>query len=106
MLFRGVIDWTLIETHFQDLMRVILSIKAGTVLPSTLLRKLGNYSKKNRLYLAFQELGRVVRTVFLLQYISDRSLREQITATTNKVEAYNAWSQVALFLNRRGDHRQ
>jgi TnpA family transposase len=59
------------ETHFQDLMRVILSIKAGTVLPSTLLRKLGTYSKKNRLYLAFQELGRVVRTVFLLQYISD-----------------------------------
>ncbi len=97
MLFRGVIDWTLIETHFQDRMRVILSIKAGTMLPSTLLRKLGTYSKKNRLYLAFQELGCVVRTVFLLQYISDRSLREQITATTNKVEAYYAFSKWLFF---------
>jgi len=34
------------------------------------LRKLGNYSRKNRLYQAFRELGRVVRTVFLLQSLS------------------------------------
>jgi TnpA family transposase len=76
---------------------VVLSIKAGTVLPSTLLRKLGSYSRKNRLYQAFRELGRVVRTVFLLRYISDRPLREQITATTNKVEAYNGFTKWLSF---------
>lgn len=42
--------------------RVALSIKAGKITPSTILRKLGAYSRKNKLYQAFQELGRVIRT--------------------------------------------
>jgi TnpA family transposase len=92
-LFSDVIDWQLIETHWQDLFQVVLSIKAGKVLPSMLLQKLSTYSRKNRLYQAFRELGRVVRTVFLLQYLSDTQLREQIQAMTNKVEAYNGFSK-------------
>jgi hypothetical protein len=35
-----------------------LSIKAGKISSAMLLRKLGNYSRKNRLYKAFRELGR------------------------------------------------
>ena len=81
-LFRDTIDGQLLETHWPDLLRVVLSIKAGKVSSSMLLRKLGHYSHKNRLYQAFRELGRVVRTVFLLRYISDLNLREQITAST------------------------
>jgi TnpA family transposase len=52
------IDWELIGTHWRDDMRVVASIRAGKVLPSTLLRKLGNYSRKNRLYRAVREIGR------------------------------------------------
>ncbi|MGN4512098.1 Tn3 family transposase [Bacillus thuringiensis] len=96
-LFKDVIDWRLIETHWKDLFQVVVSIKMGKILPSTLLRKLSSNSKKNRLYQAFQELGRVIRTIFLLQYISDMKLREQITASTNKVEAYNGFSKWLFF---------
>ena len=52
------VDWGVIETHWQDLLRVVLSIKAGKVSSAVLLRKLGNYSRKNRLYQAFRELKR------------------------------------------------
>lgn len=45
-LFGDVIDWDLLETHWQDLLQVVLSIKSGKILPSTLLRKLSNDSKK------------------------------------------------------------
>ncbi|ODS63414.1 MAG: transposase, partial [Arenimonas sp. SCN 70-307] len=96
-LFREDVDWDLIETHWKDLMQVVLSIKSGKIAASTLLRKLGNYSRKNRLYQAFRALGAAVRTLFLLQYISDRELREQITASTNKVEAYNGFSKYFFF---------
>lgn len=92
-LFKESIDWDLIETHWQDLMQVVLSIRAGKILPSTLLRKLGNYSRKNRLYLAYRELGRVVRTNFLLKYISDKTFREEINAHTNKVEAFHGFAK-------------
>jgi TnpA family transposase len=99
-LFSDAIDWDLIKTHWQDLIQVVLSIKYGKISSSLLLRKLGTYSRKNRLYQAFQELGRVIRTIFLLEYLSSPKLREIITATTNKVEAYNALSEWVFFGSR------
>jgi hypothetical protein len=96
-LFKESIDWELIRTHWSDLFQVVLSIYHGKISSSVLLRKLGNYSRKNRLYKAFQEVGRVVRTVFLLQYISDAELRQQINAATNKVESYNGFSKWFCF---------
>ncbi len=96
-LFKGSVDWKLIRTHWQDLMRVALSIKAGKLMPSTLLRKLSSYSRKNKLYQAFRELGLVVRTIFLLQYISDQGLRQQITACTNIVEGLNQFLSWIFF---------
>ncbi len=90
-LFRdNIVDWELIKTHWQDLLRVAISIQEGKVLPSMLLRKLNTYSRKNRLYQAFYALGCVTRTVFLLTVISDVKLREVIHRATNKVEQYNA----------------
>jgi len=74
----NVVDWNLIQTHWQDLLRVVISIQEGKVLPSMLLRKLTMYSRKNRLYQAFYSLGCVIRTVFLLIVISDVKLREVI----------------------------
>jgi len=96
-LFKDTIDWSLIEVHWKDLLRVVLSISAGKISSVTLLRKLGNDSRKIRLYQAFRELGRVVRTIFLLRYISDLDLREKITASTNKVEAYNGFAKWNFF---------
>jgi TnpA family transposase len=96
-LFTDVIDWPLIETHLADMLRVVLSIRAGRITASTLLRKLGTYSRKNRLYQAFQELGRVVRTAFLRRYVNDVELRRIIQAATNKSEAFNAFVQWLFF---------
>lgn len=70
-------------------MQVVLSIQAGLILPSMQPRKLGSYNKKSRLCLAFRELGRVERTLFLLRYISDAQIRRTIRAETTKIESYN-----------------
>jgi TnpA family transposase len=96
-LFSEVVDWDLIATHWQDLFQVVLSIQAGKISSATLLRKLGTYSRKNRLYLAAREVGRVIRTIFLLEYLSNVKLRQEITASTNKVEAYNGFAKFLFF---------
>lgn len=88
-LFTGEIDWDLIATHQRDMIQVMLSIQAGRVMPSMLLRKLGTYSRRSRLYRAFRELGRVERTLFLLRFFSSTEVRRVIRAETTKVEAYN-----------------
>ena len=91
------IDWKLIEQHWPDLMRTVISIREGALSSVTLLRRLGNDSRKNRLYRAFREVGRAVRTLVLLRYLSESELREGITAMTNKVEAFHGFAQWLLF---------
>ena len=88
-LFAGEIDWDLIATHARDMIQVVLSIQAGRVMPSMLLRKLGTYNRRSLLYRAFRELGRVERTLFLLRFISSAEVRRTIRAETTKIEAYN-----------------
>lgn len=96
-LFSGEIDWELIETHYPDMIRVAMSIQTGKITPSTILNKLGTYSKKNKLYQAFRELGRVIRTMFLLKYMADEELRGTIQAATNKSEAFNGFAKWIFF---------
>jgi TnpA family transposase len=96
-LFTGVVDWDLIERHWQDMMQVVLSIQAGQVLPSMLLQKLGVYSRRSSLYKAFSELGRVERTLFLLDYMSNADMRQHIRAETTKVESYHQFTDWIAF---------
>jgi TnpA family transposase len=88
-LFTGDVDWDLIATHARDMIQVVLSIQAGKVMPSLLLRKLGAYNRRGLLYRAFRELGRVERTLFLLRFFSDIEIRRTIRAETTKIEAFN-----------------
>lgn len=88
----NVIDWRLIEAHWADLMQVAVSVKQGRLSSPLLLRRLRTESHKNNLYKAFREVGRVIRTITLLRFISEPELRDQITAATNKAESYNWFS--------------
>lgn len=100
------IDWKLIDAYFDDLMQVALSIQAGTILPSMLLRRVGIQNRQNQLYRAFRELGRTVRTVFLLKYMTTLELRQTIQAATTKVESYHAftdWLSFGGHIVRTGD---
>ncbi|RWD32089.1 MAG: hypothetical protein EOS22_03600 [Mesorhizobium sp.] len=47
----------------------------GTVAPSFILKKLAAYRRQNRLDLAIQEIGRIVRTLFTLDWL-DFGLKE------------------------------
>ena len=96
-LFGDTADWSLIHMHLPDMLRVALSISQGTIRSSTILRKLGTESRKNRLYLAFRALGRVVRTIFLLRFMNDEELRRTISAATNIAEAWNGFVQWVAF---------
>ncbi|MDF5375974.1 Tn3 family transposase [Vibrio parahaemolyticus] len=96
-LFTGSINFKLIETHLRDMLRVAVSIKKGQITASTILRRLGTYSRKNKLYFAFRELGKVVRTLFLLRYIDEIELRKTIQSATNKSEEFNNFTKWLFF---------
>ena len=93
----NVIDWELIATYWQDLMRIALSIRDGRLSSILLLRRLSSESRRNNVYRAFRELGRAICTITLLRLISEPELRAEIDAATNKVESYNQFSDWLAF---------
>ncbi|WP_433239442.1 Tn3 family transposase [Streptosporangium sp. CA-135522] len=98
-LFGEPINWRLIEEHWVDLMRVVPSIREARLSSVTLLRRLRHDSRRSKIYRAFRELGRAVRTMVLLRHISDGELREHITRATDMSESFNDFSRWPAFGN-------
>src|SRR3954454_5917943 len=83
-----------IREHWDGIARLITSLKAGTVAPSALLKKLAAYERQNQLDLALQELGRIERTLFMLDWLESPELRRSCHAGLNKSEQRHALAQV------------
>jgi TnpA family transposase len=66
--------------------------------------KLASRSGRDGLGWALRELGRLERTLFTLQWISDPALRGRVHAGLNKGEARNALAR-AVFFNKLGELR-
>ena len=100
----GVIDMRLPGDNWDEILRSGASIKAGTVAPSALMRRLAAYPRQNALAKALREIGRVERTLFTLDWISDPVLRRRSNAGLNKGEAHHALKR-AVFFHRLGEIR-
>jgi TnpA family transposase len=59
----------LIERNWPDILRIMATIAAGIVAPSQILRKLASYPRQNELALALREVGRIERTLFMIDWI-------------------------------------
>ena len=90
--------------QWTELMRLKASIETGAVVPSVILRKLASAGAGNVLSRALRALGRMERTLFTLQWLSDPALRQRSHAGLNKGEASNALRR-AVFFHRQGEIR-
>ncbi|MEO3806874.1 Tn3 family transposase [Nonomuraea sp. B1E8] len=86
-------DSTQVDTYIDNLLAETSIRYGGRLSSTTLMRRLRSNSRKNRIYKAFREVGRSVRTVALLRYLADPALGARVTAATNKVESYNGFSK-------------
>ena len=83
-----------IREHWDEILRLVASLRAGTVLPSAMLKRLAAYRRQNQLDLALQELGRIERTLFMLDWLESPQLRQRCHAGLNKSEQRHALAQV------------
>ena len=86
-------DWKTIEKYLHEMFQIAQSIMAGKITPSAILRRLGTHNKKNKIFQAFSALGRVIRTAYLLEYLTDMELRQVVHGTTVKCEQFNYFTQ-------------
>lgn len=92
---------TLIIDQWDDIQRLLASLKDRLVAPSLLVSKLQLLEGRIPLREALQEVGRIARTRALLSYVDDASLRQQMLIDLHKAESLKALAQ-ALFFGRCG----
>ena len=98
------INTALILEHWDDLLRLAASITTGTVAPSTILKRFSASSKSSELAKALRELGRIERTLFMIEWYSSSALRRRCQAGLNKGEAAHKLKR-AVFFHERGEIR-
>jgi TnpA family transposase len=104
-IIQGKINTKIIRENYDDVLRLAHSIREGKVSGSLIMSKLGSYARQNSLATALREMGRIEKTIFILDYISNESLRRRIQRGLNKGEAMNALAR-AIFFGKRGELRE
>jgi TnpA family transposase len=104
-LARQRINLPRIERNWDDLLRVAGSLKMGTVGASELIRGLQGGGRPSTLGRAIGELGRVAKTLYLLNYLDDEAYRRRILTQLNRGESRHAVAR-AIFHGQRGELRQ
>lgn len=95
----------LIAEHWDDLLRLAGSLKLGVVRAAGLTRVLQTNDRPTKLARALQELGRLVKSLYLLRYIDDDSYNRRILVQLNRGEGRHQLARV-IFHGKRGELRQ
>lgn len=91
------IDEGLILRHWDDIQRVVGSLKLGWVTASLFVGRLEAKPRKSGLARAIQEYGRLQKTLFLLRYAESDDLGRRIGRQLNKGEDLHALRRFLFF---------
>jgi TnpA family transposase len=87
------VDEDMVRIHWDEILRLAVTIKLKRVTASDIFRRLNSYSKHNSLYTALKAFGRIIKTLFVLRYIDNVELRMAIEALLNKIELANRFTR-------------
>ena len=96
---KKMIHQEIIEEEWDNILRLVATIKLKETTASQLLKRLSSYSKDHPLYRALKHFGRIIKTIFLLKYIDEVELRQMIEKQLNKIESANKMSKAVFFGN-------
>ncbi len=102
---RNRIDTALIARHWDDLLRMAGSLQMGTIGAVELMQSLQGGSRASALARAVAELGRVAKTLHLLDFYDSEAYRRRILTQLNRGESRHSLARV-VFHGRRGELRQ
>ena len=104
-LARHRITPNLIATNWDDILRVAGSLKVGTVHASTLVQALQRGGHPTTLGRAIAELGRIPKTLHMLNFLDDEYYRRRIQTQLNRGEGRHGVAR-HVFHGQRGELRQ
>jgi len=104
-LSRSCVKPKKVTQHWDDMLRIGGSLKLGTIQASELLRSLLKSDRPSSLAQAIIEVGRINKTIYLLNYVDDEDYRRRILTQLNRGESRHAVAR-AICYGKRGEIRQ
>jgi len=101
-LSKNVIKQEHIVQHWDDVLRLVGSLKLGTVKAPEVMRVLAREGSLSGLGKAVAEIGKVAKTMYLLRYVDDPVYRRRIHTQLNRGEGRHRLAR-AVCHRRRGE---
>jgi TnpA family transposase len=109
-LLRGRINIELIVEQWDQLVRLVASLKDRLTPAHVVMQRLANANASDRLAGALSQLGRLMKTLHILRYIHEEPLRDAIQLQLNRGEFRHILAKSLFFANwgsfRSGDYEE
>ncbi len=99
-LLNKTADIDIVEEQWEPMIRVAQSLKQKTAPAHVIVQRLTNSFPSDRLSRAFTNLGRIIKTEYILQYITDQQLRRKVQLQLNKGEYRHKLPRWIFFANQ------
>jgi TnpA family transposase len=99
-LLNKTADLDIITEQWESMIRVALSLKQRTAPAHVIVQRLMNSSPSDRLSKAFTSLGRIIKTEYILRYLTDPELRRTVQIQLNKGEYRHNLPRRIFFANQ------
>ena len=97
----GYADDAMVIQHWDEILRLIATIKLKEVTASDLFRRLNSYSKQHALYRALKAFGQVPKSLVILQVIDNPVLRQAIEKQLDRIEHVHRFTRAISVGNPR-----
>ncbi len=91
------INWDLIRQQYDQMVKYATALRLGTAETEAILKRFSKNPFKHPTYLALMELGRVIKTIFLCQYLDSEAIRREINEGLNVVERWNGVNEFIFY---------
>lgn len=93
------VNEALIISEWPNIQRIMASLGQKEVSQATIIRKLSSYVRQNQTKKALWELDNIYRTLYILDFIDDVSLRQSVQKALNRGEAYHRCRRAIAYVN-------
>jgi len=95
----AAINTQIIEEQWDQILRLIATLKLKETTASQLLKRLSSYSRQHPLYRALKAFGQIIKSLYILTYLDDIELRQAVEKQLNKIESANKFEKAVFYGN-------